>query len=112
MSAHTISERRHRRGDPEPMRSFTITLTRYGRMEGTVTFTSEGDVTAQAMENLSGDGRLVSVLGFGEDTNTQDLSLRAFLRDPRTVVGMHPFVEDTHYGQSVLLGQVDTVVES
>ncbi|WIE81135.1 hypothetical protein [Curtobacterium sp. MCSS17_016] len=93
------------------MRTFTITLTRYGKTSGTVTFTDDGTVTEQAMENLSGDGRLLTVLGFGEDTNTQDLSLRAFLRNPRAVVGMHPFVEDTHYGQSVLFGQVAAVAE-
>jgi len=93
------------------VRTFTITLTRYGKTEGTVTFTEDGTVTAHAMENLSGDGKLLTVLGFGEDLNTQDLSLRAFLRNPQAVVNMHPFTEDTHYGQSVLLGQVDTVVE-
>jgi hypothetical protein len=93
------------------MRTFTITLTRYGRVEGTVTFTDDGTVTDQTMENLSGDGKLLTVLGFGEDTNAQDLSLRAFLRNPQSVVGMHPFTEDTHFGQSALLGQVQSVLE-
>ncbi len=94
------------------MRTFTITLTRYGRTEGTITFTDDGSATAQTMENLSGDGKILTVLGFGEDTKVQDLSLRAFLRSPQTVVGMHPFVEDTHFGESVLFGQVQTVVEN
>lgn len=94
------------------MRTFTITLTRYGRADGTVTFTDGGDITAHTVENLSGDGKITGILGFSEDMNALDLSLRAFLRSPQTVVGMHPFVEDTHYGQSVLLGTVESVIES
>ncbi|MGW8431503.1 hypothetical protein ACWGJ9_10470 [Curtobacterium citreum] len=94
------------------MRTFTVTISRYGRAEGTVTFTDEGAVTEQTMENLSGDGKITGIVGFSEDMNAMDLSLRAFLRSPQTIVGMHPFVEDTHYGQSVLLGTVESVIES
>ena len=94
------------------MRTFTITLTRYGREDGAFTFDETGAVTAQQMENMSGDGKITDVRGFGDDEKTLDLSIRAFLRAPQSVVGMHPHISDTHFGDSVLFAVVQAVVEN
>ncbi|WIB65341.1 hypothetical protein [Curtobacterium sp. MCBD17_040] len=93
------------------MRTFTIRLSRNGRQAGTVTFDETGGSIVSDLDDISCDGTITGVRGFGYDTDTTDISLRHFLRNPQQAVGMHPHITDTHFGDSALLATVGSVDE-
>ena len=88
---------------------FTLNLTRDGRPAGTITISEDSAAVTADVPNLSGDARITGVRGFGYDTAILDVSVRHFVRDPQVVVGMHPHILDSAYGQSAIYATVASV---